>query len=607
MRVALLIGCCLLVALGAPAQVVWEKTWGGPYDDGCEVRNTRDGGMVAMASRGIHSWLMRLDANGDTLWTRTITQPYDLCAVTETYDGGFLATGTTRYSHRDLVAWKFGVHGDSLWLRIYPDSSFIEGMYSVIQRPDSGFIVSGYTSANGYDMLVKRLDSQGNEMWTKHYGGPDFDGGTFAAPTTDGGYVLSTTTTLPQGSAIWTVKVDALGDTVWTHTVAEPYPTGGPVPTVASDGKVWVIGWMNHGGDFNNYVLCLDSSGSEIWHREYLGIGFESRSARGIIEDRFGGFSFASSIDHAYGPVAGHDIALFRVDSMGAVTHIHRLGGNADDMPRYFEQAPNGDYLFIGFSASFTPNGQQTYMARLSPSGCGEFLYDFDPTLHHRVCPGDTLILDAGAGFASYVWSDGDTHRVRAVAQSDTLYATATDTSGCLHYSNAVVVEILDMPSFTWQQTSNLTLQFDGSADTAHSIVWNFGDGATDSLADPSHEYPAPGAYLACLTVAVDTCVPVTLCDTVYVTGATSLASDQNPEIKVFPHPCQDHAWIRHPSQASIRYWLRDAMGSRVAGGEGNHEGLTLVDVSRLSPGVYFLEMVADGVAVSLQKLVVVR
>ncbi|HEX2900322.1 MAG TPA: PKD domain-containing protein, partial [Bacteroidia bacterium] len=505
----------------ANGQVVWEKTWGGPYDDGCEVRNTRDGGMVVMATSGIHSWLMRLDANGDTLWTRELRQPYDLCAVTETYDGGFLATGVTRYARRDLIAWKFDNRGDSLWLRIYPDTSYTEGSYSVFPQPDSTFLLTGYTSANGYDMLVIHIDSLGNALWRKTYGGMDFEGGTMAARTSDGGHILATTT----GNAnpfIHVIKIDALGDTVWTRNLVEAHGTGGPVPMVAADGKIWLIGWMDH-VDYNNYIACLDASGNRLWSREYPGIGFESRTARGIIEDRFGGYSFSCSIDHAYGPAAGHDIALMRIDSLGNVTGMHRLGHPRDEMPRYFEQANNGDYLFLGFSSSFAPIGQQTYLARLNPAGCGEFYYDFDTIRIRSVCAGDTLLLDAGPGFASYLWSDGDSRQIRPILQTDTFFVQATDSLGCLHHSNAVWVEVQPLPSFTWQPIGNLGIQLDGTAAPGSTVFWTFGDGATGNTPDPTHIYAAAGDYVVCLSAALDSCTPVLVCDTVTVTSGVGL------------------------------------------------------------------------------------
>jgi uncharacterized repeat protein (TIGR01451 family) len=49
------------------------------------------------------------------------------------------------------------------------------------------------------------------------------------------------------------------------------------------------------------------------------------------------------------------------------------------------------------------------------------------------------------------------------------------------------------------------------------TYAWDFGDGNSSTLVNPTHAYTAPGNYLACLTVN-DHCGSVTHCDTVVVT-----------------------------------------------------------------------------------------
>ncbi len=603
MKSVLLLILGLLLATAVQAQLVWEKNWGGPYDDGCEVRNTRDGGMVVMATSGIHSWLMRLDANGDTVWTRELRIPYDFCSVTETFDGGFLASGVTRYANRDLVAMKFDHRGDSLWLRIYPDSLHTEGTYSVFPQPDSTFLLTGYTSANSYDMLVVRIDSLGNQIWRKTYGSAGFEGGTQAALTADGGSIL-TTTTGNLNTYIYVSKIDVNGDTVWTRNISESYDTGGPIPMVDAAGRIWVIGWINH-GDYNNYIFCLDSNGNRLWSREYPGIGFESRTARGIIADRFGGYSFTSSIDHAYGPVAGHDIALIRIDSLGNILRMHRVGHPGDELPRYFEQAGNGDYLFVGYSSSFVPLGTQTYLARLNPAGCGEFLYDLNVNLVQESCPGDTIWLDAGAGFTHYLWSDGDSNQIRPVLQTDTFFVQATDSAGCINYSNAVFVEVHPLPGFVWSYSGTYTLDFDGTVEQGSTFEWNFGDGTTDSLLDPQHTFPGPGDYLVCLTVSIDTCGPIQRCDSIHLLAATGLEDDRALYFQAVPNPASAEVVFINKSLEPVSFRLIDGLGKLMFESELTPERSKLWELSEFPSGIYFVRWQTENGRVFSQKLVI--
>lgn len=80
----------------------WARTFGDIGDDECsEVRVLSDGGFIASGptgSFGTHpygTWILRLDANGDTLWSKVLrpdTTGYPFCA-TLISDGGYVMAG----------------------------------------------------------------------------------------------------------------------------------------------------------------------------------------------------------------------------------------------------------------------------------------------------------------------------------------------------------------------------------------------------------------------------------------------------------------------------------------------------------------------------------
>lgn len=77
---------------------------------------------------------------------------------------------------------------------------------------------------------------------------------------------------------------------------------------------------------------------------------------------------------------------------------------------------------------------------------------------------------------------------------------------------------------FQWSAT-NLSVSFNDttSGNGGLSWSWTFGDGNVDSVQHPTHLYPNPGTYTACLTVT-DTCNTAQACSTITVTcpGLTS-------------------------------------------------------------------------------------
>src|SRR5262245_29741255 len=94
---------CLFFSYIANAQY-FQATIGWTGDDrGNYVQSTSDGGYVLVGSTTSYGvgasdvYLIRMDANGDTLWVRTYGTAADDIGYSadETPSGGFIITGTT--------------------------------------------------------------------------------------------------------------------------------------------------------------------------------------------------------------------------------------------------------------------------------------------------------------------------------------------------------------------------------------------------------------------------------------------------------------------------------------------------------------------------------
>lgn len=64
-----------------------------------------------------------------------------------------------------------------------------------------------------------------------------------------------------------------------------------------------------------------------------------------------------------------------------------------------------------------------------------------------RFCQGDSVLLDAGAGYGSYLWSTGDTARYLAVRQSGRYWVEVSGDLGCTGRSATIEVEVSPYPS----------------------------------------------------------------------------------------------------------------------------------------------------------------
>lgn len=89
-----------------------------------------------------------------------------------------------------------------------------------------------------------------------------------------------------------------------------------------------------------------------------------------------------------------------------------------------------------------------------------------------------------------------------------------------------VRLNLCDAPTAGWSSTdNNLSVDFSSTStgDAWLSHQWDFGDGTTDTTANPVHTYGAPGTYTVCLIVS-NSCGADTLCQTVIVTCPAPVA-----------------------------------------------------------------------------------
>jgi len=212
---------------------LWTKTYGGTgWDGATSLHTTADSGYViaghtsSLGAGEYDGWLLKVDASGETLWTKTYggTGTDRTYSVDVTSDGGFILTGFYDLSGPlggDLWLIRTDSLGDTVWTRILPAPGHDAG-YRVEETEDGGYIVAGATSSFGagnYDLWLLRFDARGDTLWTKTYGGSDWDEGRDVRQLSDGGFVVVgwRQTRPPEPGPAWLVRTNAEGDTLWTR------------------------------------------------------------------------------------------------------------------------------------------------------------------------------------------------------------------------------------------------------------------------------------------------------------------------------------------------------------------------------------------------------
>jgi len=322
----------LLLKTDASGNIVWTKTYGKDFfEEGLSVAQTSDQGFI-IAGRCVtgsypiidppvsDAWLLKTDANGDTLWTKTYGgNGNDYCtSIQQTSDLGYIMTGTTNaeycypkyeinedYEPGASHAWliKTDAKGDTLWTKAYHERSHGN---CVDQTFDGGYIIVGWIFPdepdNQSDVLLIKTDSSGDTLWIKTIGGDDYDAGFCVRQTADG-YVIAGQTK-PEGKPYnaLLIKTDLSGEVLWSKTF------GGQLSDVAfsvdvSDERYFITGstngtwWVTAMSDM--WAFETDVNGNLIWERIY-DIRFTDISFSGI-QSSDGGYVITGMTSGGFG------------------------------------------------------------------------------------------------------------------------------------------------------------------------------------------------------------------------------------------------------------------------------------------------------------------
>ena len=183
---------------------LWTSTYGGGGEDyGISIQPAADSGYIICGSTssfgagGKDAWLVRIDEQGDTLWTKTYGGALEDVAygVNVTSDGGYVLSGyingTGAWTAGDVWLLKTDPQGDTLWTRVYGGTSEEYG-WDVYETIDHGYVTAGMGSGNAW---LIRTDAQGDTLWTKMYGGAGAEAALALSVASDRGYIMAGYTT----------------------------------------------------------------------------------------------------------------------------------------------------------------------------------------------------------------------------------------------------------------------------------------------------------------------------------------------------------------------------------------------------------------------------
>ena len=303
----------------------WFKYYGTDQtDNGRNVVLMNNGDLLfcgfsdGNGSNDYDMFVTRTDSDGNELWTKFYGGPsWDIAHyVDATTDGGFVLVGET-YSYgngaNDGYMIRCDANGDTLWTKVFGGAG-ADVLRCVKATADGGMAAIGYTeeaTAGGKDIWIIKTDANGDTLWTKKLGGSRDDEGNFIDESDSGDLIISANNSSDPGSdgdidymnCIYDASGTEINCVVNTAFGSQTNNETGEFIRQSSDGEFINAGTVDGFNDqqsimlvkLNDVVVYLWNRliGTELKHTEEIG---------GFIVDIEGGYAIAGHTDFGDGP-----------------------------------------------------------------------------------------------------------------------------------------------------------------------------------------------------------------------------------------------------------------------------------------------------------------
>jgi gliding motility-associated-like protein len=399
----------LCTASTMPAQLVFQKTFGGPQNEYFNQIRTLPSGGYALAGASASGsagerdyWIQTTDQAGNAVWSRQEgTSARDIAwDISLLQNGDYLLTGASLNAPPTLDDGFFGRYdatGNPIWTRGFGSNTTDDEFFKGQAIQPAGFAFCGF--ANGFggqvNMSLAIADPLGNILSVNHFGEAGFEYAYDFEQTSDGGFILAgRTTSFGPLSDAYIVKVSALGLVQWARAVG-----GG------GDDQAWSVEQTADGGflcggftsSFGNgeemWAFKLDALGNLVWSRT---MGLPSADRAYMAMELPGGK--VALVGFVTGGAGGKDAALVVLDANQNIVFAKAYGSAADEefMALDLRNNPSGGFAMAGYSSGLGAGLQDGFLVvtdTLGFSGCQEIALSLNATVNNPTIAGTASIF----------------------------------------------------------------------------------------------------------------------------------------------------------------------------------------------------------------------
>ena len=165
--------------------------------------------------------------------------------------------------------------------------------------------------------------------------------------------------------------------------------------------------------------------------------------------------------------------------------------------------------------------------------------------------------------------------------------------------------EVCDEALASYSETINdLFVSFTDASANTDSWAWDFGDGNTSTMQNPSHTYAMAGTYTVCL-IAMNNCSADTMCTTVTVDVSGIEENNLIDNLQIYPIPSNGKLTIANlPLEEDLQIVLINNVGQIVQTTQTNGQGTIELNLNDIFDGYYHLQF-SGTTAVGARSLII--
>ena len=352
------------IYLNSSSQINFQKIYRvSDNHEGYSIQLTNDGGYIiagiheSFGADPAHIYLIKIDINGDTLWTKLFLDDggSETFSIIQTNDGGYALAGGPAF-----LVMKTNANGDTIWTKCYGGSgSFAR---DIQQTYDGGYAIVGEQPGSvvgNVDIYLVKIDLNGDTLWTRRF---EEGFGKSIRQTLDSGFII-TGNTGNWGKA-FLIKTDKNGDTLWTKAYGRGMEDAGNVVRLTKDSGYIIAGYTNSlvTGNKDVYLIKTDLNGDTLWTK-VIG-GTYDQIARDIQTTKDSGYIIAGSYSNN-----GIDVYLFKTNAMGDTVWTKSYGGSYDDWSNSVKETSDSGFILTGVTQSFGTAISSIYVIKTDSHG----------------------------------------------------------------------------------------------------------------------------------------------------------------------------------------------------------------------------------------------